>query len=133
MLTSTPPPHPHPRLLGARKVVGVQSPLAQLLLFPQRKILDLNQRNGRMNLAGARKAGDGMVQESGFSGQERARKQSSQCVLRLKGSVKPADEGASWRKAQVTSPCNPHSVDCPGGGTVDPTRASSRPTPCGLL
>lgn len=29
--------------------------------------------------------------------------------------------------------CNPHSIDSPGGGAVNPTWASSRPTPCGLL
>lgn len=34
--------------------VGVQSRLAHLLLFPQIKILDLNQRDRRMNLAGPR-------------------------------------------------------------------------------
>lgn len=36
-----------------------------LLLFPQRKMIDLNLRNARMNLAGPRKAGIGRVWESG--------------------------------------------------------------------
>lgn len=89
MFTGTGPASSEPE-----RWVGVQSPLAQPLLFPQRKILDLSQRDRRMNLAGPRKAGDGKVRESGFSGQERAGSSSSQRVFRLEGSVKPADGGA---------------------------------------
>lgn len=70
--------HAHkPLLLRPKRQVGVQSPLAHLLLFPGRKMLDLNLRTARMNLAGPRKVGIGSLWESGFSGQELALRQSS--------------------------------------------------------
>lgn len=117
MLTDTGPASSEPE-----RWVGVQSSLACLLQFPQRKLLDLNQRSGRMNLAGPRKAGDGRVRESCFSGQERARRPSSGCVLRLEGlsnSLREVSHGKP-HDAQVTSPCNPHSVDSPGGALFTP-------------
>lgn len=84
-------------------------------------MLDFNQRNERVSLAGPRKAGIGSMREGGFSGQERAQRQSYNVFFArkvLSNLLMEVPDGLRLpSEAQVTSSHTLHYEDYPIGST----------------